>query len=566
MNDQRNHTKQHEHKFLVRVISCAFVDRPILISCLGTLLLVLFVSIGVAAQRPATYSNPVIPGDFPDPSVIRVGEDYWATATSGGWAPHFLVLHSRDLVNWRQAGAVFTKSPTWAKGDFWAPEISEDGGRFYVYYTARRNDGPRKKGTLCVAVATAQTPAGPYTDHGPLVCQDIGSIDAMAVRDETNQRYLIWKEDGNDRNQPTPIWAQALSEDGLKLTGKRKEILRNNAPWERHVTEGSFILRRGDWFYHFYSGNACCGRGCNYALGVARARKLLGPWDKSPANPILSANNAWQCPGHGSIVTTPDGRTFMLYHSYRRRADTFNIGRETLLDEIRWSADGWPVINDGHGPSTVAVSPLGAEQHKATGFLDEFQLPGDDGWQWPMEGGQNAREEGGFLRLEVAESRTVDDWTAALLARPTTSGDYEATTAVDLAGTAQHAHAGLAAFSWRKSAVGVAVGEGKAYVWRREGERQEVLTTKALPTAKRIYLRMSVRGGEKYAFDFSADGKSWLKLLGGVNGSYVEGARVALTVGGPLHSFARFDWLRIDGDQTLRASMRTQAFQLRRNL
>lgn len=498
------------------------------------------------SQRPTTYSNPVIAGDFPDPSVIRVGEEYWATATSGGWAPHFPILHSRNLVDWETVGAVFMKAPAWAKGDFWAPELAEDQGRFYVYYVARRNDGPGKKGTLCVAVATATAPDGPYTDHGPLVCQDIGSIDAMTLRDEKHRRYLIWKEDGNDRQQPTPIWAQPLSEDGLRLTGKRREILRNNLAWEGPVVEGSFILKHGDWFYHFYSGNACCGRSCNYALGVARSKTLLGDWKKYQGNPILSANETWQCPGHGSIVTIPDGRTFLLYHSYRRRVDTFNVGREALLDEIKWNSDGWPIINNGKGPSNVAASPIEVMQGNRTTFLDEFESNGDKGWQWPMYSEQNARSEEGALRLEVAANGSADGWTGAVFARRTTSGDYVATTAIDLSTLPPRTRAGLAAFSWRNWAVGIAVGEGKLFVWRREGNREEVVVTKETSPSKSIYLRMSVSGGEKYDFAFSNDGQNWQKLGQPVDGSYIEGARIALTVGGPEHSVARFDWLKIN--------------------
>jgi xylan 1,4-beta-xylosidase len=291
-----------------------------------------------AQARQARYTNPVIAGDFPDPTVIRVGEDFWAMTTSGTWAPHFPVLHSRDLVNWRVAGHVFERRPAWVKSDFWAPELVQDRGRFFVYYTARRDEGPRKTGTLCVAVATAEKPEGPYTDHGPLVCEirelsNVGSIDAFRVRDERGDPYLVWKADGNDAepDRPTVIFAQRVSEDGTKLLGRRREILRNDAAWERHVAEGSFILRRGEWFYHFYSGNACCGRGCAYALGVARARKLLGPWEKHPRNPIIGANDDWQCPGHGSIVTTADGRDFLLYHSYRRRRGAGAPDRERRL-------------------------------------------------------------------------------------------------------------------------------------------------------------------------------------------------------------------------------------------
>lgn len=510
-----------------------------------------------AQQGAATYTNPVVAGDYPDPSVIRIGEDYWATVTSGTWAPHYPVLHSRDLVNWRVVGFVFQKRPAWVKSDFWAPEIIADRGRFFVYYTARRDDGPRKPGTLCVAVATADTPAGPYTDHGPLVCQiselkNVGSIDACFVRDEEGQPYLVWKADGNDAepDQPTSIFAQRLSEDGTKLLGKRKEILRNTAKWERHVTEGSFIIRRGGWFYHFYSGNACCGRGCDYALGVARARKLLGPWEKNPANPILAANDDWQCPGHGSIVTTPDGRDFLLYHSYRRRRDTFSIGREALLDEVQWT-DGWPTINRGRGPTSVAPSPLGvAETDDEAEFFDGFNATGlEAGWRWPMFNEQTARVEqagGGHLVLAPASNPKNDPLAGAVVARETVSGSYTAMTSVDTRGMAAGALAGLSAYGWRDWAVGASVGGGRVFVWRREGKDERTVASAEAPNSPTVYLRMTATDGESYRFAYSADGRAWKELGGPVDGSYIEGARVALTAGGAQPgAAAKFDWVRI---------------------
>ncbi|MFY0579132.1 family 43 glycosylhydrolase [Cystobacter fuscus] len=148
---------------------------------------------------PLEVTNPVLSGDFADPSVIKVGEEYWASATSSEWAPQFPLLHSKDLLHWEQVGAVFTQQPSWSEGNYWAPELAVDRGRYYVFYTAKKKGGP-----LCVAVATASQPQGPYTDHGPLVCEELGSIDGAIIRDENDELFLVWKLDGNSRGLPTP--------------------------------------------------------------------------------------------------------------------------------------------------------------------------------------------------------------------------------------------------------------------------------------------------------------------------------------------------------------------------
>lgn len=507
-----------------------------------------------AAGQGATYRNPVVAGDHPDPSVVRVGDDYWAAVTTGGWAPHFALLRSRDLVNWTRAGYVFAAKPAWAKTDFWAPELTVDGGRVLLYYTARRDEGTKRRGTLCVALATAPAPGGPYTDHGPLVCQipergGVGSIDGFHIRDEGGAPYLVWKADGNDAepDQPTSFFAQRLSEDGTRLLGRRREILRNTAPWERHVIEGSYILRRGGRFYHFYSGNACCGRDCNYALGVARAERLLGPWEKHPGNPILASNADWQCPGHGSIASTPEGRDFLMYHSYRKRGDAFGIGREALLDEVTWGADGWPRINEGRGPSVSAPAPHGgADVSGAKEFFDGFdRQPLGPEWQWPVARPPAARFEDGRGLLALAPAGAAaarDKYAGALVAMRTTSGDYTATALVAARGSDAGASAGLAAYGWRDSALGVSAGGGKAVVWRREGQDERRVAVVKLPPSDELYLRMTAERGGRYRFAFSTDGRVWTELGRPVEGSYIEGARVALTAAGGA---ARFDWVRV---------------------
>jgi len=373
---------------------------------------------------PFQFQNPVRAGDYPDPAVIRVGQDYWATATSSEWAPHFPLLHSRDLVNWEVKGYVFATPPAWAKANFWAPEIAEHKGKFFIYYTARETASNR----LAVAVATADRPEGPYTDHGPLIAQEAGSIDAVPFIDANGVRWLLWKEDGNSKKLPTPIWIQRLREDGLAFVGEKKEILRNDAPWEGAIAEGPFVLRRGDYYCLFYSGNACCGRGCDYKLGVARAKDMLGPWEKAPTNPLLAGNEAWRCPGHGSIVADDDGRYWLLYHAYAQKGFVAT-GRQMLLDEVVFGADGWPSINGGKGATTRAAAPaLARNQKDVTHFREDFGadvrngLP--PGWQWPIARQPVAHVAGGFLTLTAGEE-------PATAVQSITVASFVAETAVD---------------------------------------------------------------------------------------------------------------------------------------
>ncbi|PYK60691.1 MAG: xylosidase [Verrucomicrobia bacterium] len=496
----------------------------------------------------AVYTNPVLAGDYPDPSIIRVGKDYWATATSSEWGPQFPILHSPDLVNWKIVGPVFPKRPAWAVANFWAPEISEYQGRYFIYYVGRKKDGP-----LSVAVATADKPEGPYTDHGPLVSQEDGSIDPMAVTVEKDERWLIWKEDGNSRKRPTIIWAQQLSGDGTKLVGEMRELIRNDVPWEGAVVEGPFVLRRRDWFYLFYSGSGCCGRGCAYALGVARSRALPGPWEKNPANPILSGNEHWKCPGHGSIVTDERRRHFLLYHAYD--VETFvYTGREMLLDEVKFGDDGWPTINDGKGPSAVAPSPLGITQtQKEYSFFDDFTSEHlGAGWQWPQANEPSIRLDaanGGQLVL-APTSEHASDMVGAVVARSTTSGDYEATTVVDARGLKLGAFAGLSAFGDPANGLGLAVGEGKAIVWQREKNHSKTVAEMDGVIWPSVYLRLTARGGNRFQFAVSSDGRDWKPVGETAEGGYLppwdRSVRVALTVGGVVGAEARFNSFRIE--------------------
>jgi xylan 1,4-beta-xylosidase len=496
-----------------------------------------------ALQAP-TYSNPVIPGDHPDPSIIRVGAEYWATSTTSQWAPVFPLLHSRDLVNWTLEGSVFDEPPSWSAGSYWAPEIAEHRGKFFVYYTARKKGGP-----LCVAVATAAKPAGPWVDHGPIVCQEVGSIDASAATGEDGHRYLVWKEDGNSRKQPTPLWLQPLSDDGTSLTGTPTEILRNEAPWEKNLVEGPFILQRAGWFYLFYSASGCCGRSCDYRLGVARARKIAGPYDRNPANPILQGNDQWKCPGHGSLVTLPDRRTFLLYHAYHPREFEY-AGRQALLDEVTWK-DGWPEIRTGRGPSVQAAAPVRvAAKPEPSRVIDEFAGTRlDPHWQWPWDRTPRRSLDGGVLTLQAAGNDPSNP-AGTIVARAASHGDYVVTARV-LPVTDASAFAGVSVYGNAANAMGISRSGDTVILWRREKDAQQTLATTPARRNEAIELRMTVAGGSRFEFAMSADGTTWIPVGSETQGGYLPpwdlAVRIALAAGGPAGSSAKFDWVRIDG-------------------
>jgi beta-xylosidase len=503
------------------------------------------VSEPVAAQA-VTYTNPVLPGDYADPSVVRVGEDYWATATSSEWAPLYPILHSKNLVDWETVGHVFPeKLPDWADAHFWAPEIAYENGKYYIYYTANK-----KGGNLCVGVASATNPTGPYTDHGPLVCQEVGSIDGFEIRDENGDLYLVWKEDGNSRGLPTPIWGQRMNEERTALTGEMFELFRNDpGTWEGGLVEGPAIIKRGDYFYNFYAGDKCCGRECTYGVGVARAKSLKGPWEKHENNPIMKQNEEWKCPGHGTVVTDENGRDYFLYHAYN--TDSFVYpGRQGLLDEIKWGEDNWPYF-EGNAPSiTAQIAAAGEVTATAedTDIAEEFNADEfSNTWQWPVGQNPDYTFSNGLLVLKASPEKL-----GTVIGKRTIEEDYTATAAIDRQTLANGTMAGLTAIGDPDNAVGIAVNKGEIILWSVKGGTRSTIASTPAPKEGIIQLRLMTKEGDQMQFAWSGDGTTWNSLNKdeAIDASYLppwdRGVRVGLTAKGPENATADFDWFRVD--------------------
>lgn len=463
----------------------------------------------------------VLPGDYPDPSVVKIGDKYWATATTSNWAPAYPLLESTDLVRWKTRGAVFPELPQWADYYFWAPEISYENGKVFIYYAAHK-----KGGNLCLGVASADEPEGPYKDHGPLMCQEAGSIDGFAMRDENGKLYLIWKEDGNSVRQPTPIWAMEINEERTALVGEKKELFRNDATWEANLVEGVSMIRHGDYFYAFYAGAGCCGRECSYAMGVARAKNLLGPWEKYDKNPLFTENEKWKCPGHGTPVEK-NGKYYLLYHAYHAKGDVY-AGRQGVLKEFAFTDDGWiKLVDNAHLPD---VTPANVSEK-----FDENII--SHGWQWSVFSKPEFSVSNGRLEL-TANPEGI----GAFVGQRIYTDDYHAE--VKLTASTKVA-AGLGLIGDEKNAIVLSVKDKKISVVTTQNGKDSVVH-ELTNQPQKLQVRMSVKHGNEVTFSYSTDGKSFKTVNEKLFDAYFlppwdRAVRVALFSKGDSSAKAVFD-------------------------
>ena len=309
----------------------------------------------------STYSNPVLDADLPDPTVIK-GPDgtYYAYGTqtkrNGRWI-NIQVATSRDLVHWRTRGDALPVKPRWASKmqDFWAPHVQRAGNRYIMYLSVKPNGSDDKHG-LCLGVATARSPAGPFRDIGhPLKCgPGFVDIDPMAFDDPATGKRLLYWGSGFE-----PIKVQQLSADRLSFARGSKPIelvhptgLGGAFPV---LIEGPWVIRHGGFYYLFYSGDNCCGPKANYAVMVARSRSATGPFETleqatgAPHSIVLAKSARWNAPGHNSIINDAAGNDWIVYHAVDVRrprtepTDELNTRRVLLIDRIHWR-NGWPVI------------------------------------------------------------------------------------------------------------------------------------------------------------------------------------------------------------------------------
>ena len=318
------------------------------------------------------YRNPVLDQDFPDPTVLRVGTTYWAYATqtffSTGQRINIQAASSPDLVHWTFHGDALPTKPVWAPTvwRFWAPHViyAAEQNRYLMYYAADSGSSD-KSGHMCIGIASSATPDAAFTDIGaPLVCgNDYWHIDPMAFDDSASgKHYLYW---GSDHK---PIAVQELAADRVHFAAGSAPVTvidtSGRAPYESLV-EGPWVIKRGAYYYMFYSGNDCCSLPPHYAVLVARSTSPTGPFEKhgvalgSDSSAILTQGDFFEGPGHNAIITDAKGDDWIVYHAvdpYHPTLTNGGVRRPMLIDRLKYDANGWPYVDGGH-PSHSYLAP-----------------------------------------------------------------------------------------------------------------------------------------------------------------------------------------------------------------
>jgi xylan 1,4-beta-xylosidase len=446
-----------------------------------------------------TFLNPLISGDHPDPSILRDGSNYYLTFSSFDAYPGLPVWRSQDLVNWQPVGPTLRKPV----GSVWAPELVRHGKLFYNYFHART---PQYRSLY---VITAEKIEGPWSD--PVDLKLHSHIDPGHAVGEDGKRYLFLS--GGDRVK--------LTDDGLATAGAVEHVY---DPWryppewtvETFAPEGPKVLNRGDWFYLILAVGGTAGPPTGHMVIVARSRSIDGPWENDPNNPIVrttSANEKWWSRGHATAIEGPDGSWWMVYHGYEN--GFWTLGRQTLLDPVHWTDDGWLVADGGdlsrpiRKPAKPRAREPGTQAHGAP-LSDDFSGPTlRQQWSFYDPGPDEARR----LRFEPGVLIVAGKGTQPRDASPLTflAGElgYQFEVDVEVSGDAQ---AGVLLFYNRRLYCGLGF-DARRFTMHRYGlERSRA---RAANAGRRLRLRVT---NDRHIVTFhysddpsSKDGADWHK-------------------------------------------------------
>jgi xylan 1,4-beta-xylosidase len=505
-----------------------------------------------APLPPGHFRNPILAGYYPDPSICRVGDDYYLINSSFAHFPGIPIFHSRDIVSWRQLGHVINR-PTQLKYDglgvsrgLFAPAISHHGDTFYIVCTMIDGGGN--------FLVTAKDPAGPWSD--PLWL-DFDGIDPSLFFDDDGRAWMLNNGEPPD-NKPLysghrAIWIQEFDVKARKLIGPRSIIVNGGVDLSKKPVwiEGPHLYKRAGWYY------LCCAEGgtsTEHSQVILRSKSPTGPFEPWSKNPILTqrdldanAPHAVTCTGHADLVIGPDNNWWSVFLACRPYApDRWATGRETFLLPVQWTSDGWPqILPPGQrvpyvvrAPKSIAqevtgktersfqsrtsVPSVSSRESVLSGnfvWTDEFTEPAlsplwvilrtpSERW-WKIADGQ--------LHLDPRPELLSGTGNPSFLGRRLQHSKFETSVRLNLPSEPGHT-AGLAVMQneTHHYSLGVRRAEKGVHVFveLQNGPNVETLVSTALPNngATTVELRL-IGDGSVYSFDYALAPGAWQPLL-----------------------------------------------------
>lgn len=503
-----------------------------------------FPGVGLKSQKDSVvglYHNPVISGDFPDPTIIRVGNMYYAAATSNDFGPCYPLYESADLINWKPIGSVFNEPPEWSCNNFWAPELYYNNGTFYVYYTAKR----KSDHVSCIGVAATKDIHKGFTDKGIIIEWGNEAIDAFVFRDDDSKLYITWKAYGLNKDRPDEILASELNSDGLSLAGEYFSLTPYDKGWQGRGNEGECVIKHGKYYYMLYSTGGCCDEHCSYKVMISRSGSLRGKWEQYP-QPLLQGSGQWKCPGHGTVIETAEHRSFYLYHAYQAR-DFQYIGRQGMLDELIWDEkSGWPRFKNGNTPSDSAQIPLkNAVQSRDSAYTDDFTSDHYiKFWQWDLN---MPKPEIRISNRTLTLSSTQKGIVFTGLSPKT--GDYSFEAKVS---GSKYDPTGICVYGDQKNLMALTISQYQLVLLRIKNGEKETLAETSMQGNKPVYLKLEAVQGRYFRFFWSLDRVNWISVM--TSDEYYEGAflprwgeamRTGLVIDNQNNGTAEFFYVRL---------------------
>ena len=491
--------------------------------------------------------NPILPGFHADPCICRKGDDFYLAVSSFEWFPGIPIYHSRDMKNWelyshalQNADDPELKKLPSAKG-IWAPCLTycEAEDLFYVVYGVMNSMNARYF-DVNNFVITAKDPKGPWSE--PVYLHSTG-FDASMFHDDDGKKYVValeW-ETRSEYEKPGPISIVEYDPEAKKVIGMPKRFWRGGT--DRGCIEAPHLTKRGEYYYIMCAEG---GTGYNHCVTMGRSKNVWGPYERDPKNPIVTSSpnesnerhdpdhlkpkyfnpdSILQKSGHGSYVETQNGEVYLMHLCARPFVPELRctLGRETAIQKMMWTEDGWLRMADGSNFAKMEVEEANLPEVKLSQVPSFDDFDGEELGNWYYaprimpQSFADVKARPGYVRIRGQEARTSLN-KVSILARKLTSVYATITTKMDFKPEIHQHSAGLILYYDNMNYVNLrkyyseTLGQSALSIIQLDnGEKEEFLNTRIPVDDREVYLRLCIRGRQSW-FEWGYDGEHFEKI------------------------------------------------------